>query len=98
MGKGNQWGYTVTEAIGNTCNIRKLTRKGQVERKHRSKAYRHQQLKWKGNKGCINGYSCTGLILVCRKCQKASLRFQKVPEGLRSLGKVLVRLYEGYGT
>ena len=31
----------------------------------------------KGTKGHGNGYSCTGLILVCRKCQKALLRFQK---------------------
>ena len=97
MGKCNQWGYTVTEAIGSTCNIRKLTGKGQVERKHRSKAYGHQKLKQKGNKGCGNGYPCTGLSLVGRKYQKASLRFWKVPEGLGSLGKVLVRLYKGYG-
>ena len=33
-----------------------------------------------------------------QKCQKALLRCQKVPEGLGSLGKVSVRLYEGYGT
>ena len=32
MGKGNQGGYMVTEAIGSTCNIRKLTGRGQVER------------------------------------------------------------------
>ena len=50
----------------------------------------------KGTKGRRNGYSCTGLCLVFWKCQKALLRFQKVPEGLGSLGKVLVRLYEGY--
>ena len=52
----------------------------------------------KGTKGRRNGYSCTGLVLVYRKCQEASLRFQKVPEGLGSLGKVSVRLYEVYGT
>ena len=51
MGKGNQvWGYVVMEAIGSTCNIRKLTGKGQVEEKHRSKAYGHEKLNWKGNK------------------------------------------------
>ena len=51
MGKGNQWGYTVTEAVGSTCNIRKLTGKGQVEGRHRSEAYGHQKLKRKGNQG-----------------------------------------------
>ena len=75
----------------------KTNQKRTSQKEHRSKAYGHQQLKQKGNKGHRNGYSCTGLVLVCRKCQKASLRFQKVPEGLGSLGKVLVRLYEGYG-
>ena len=98
MGKGNQWGCTVMEAIGSTCNIRILTGRGQVKRKHRSAACGHQQLKRKGNKGRGNGYSCTGFVLVCQKCQKASLRFWKVPEGLGSLRKVLVRLYEGYRT
>ena len=39
------------EAIGSTCDVRKLTRKGQVERKHRSEAYGNQKLKWKGNQG-----------------------------------------------
>ena len=38
MGKGNQWGHTVTEAIGSTCNIRKLTgkdkSKGNIGVKH----------------------------------------------------------------
>ena len=98
MGKGNQWGYAGMEAIGSTCNVRKLTGRGQVERKHRSEAYGHQQLNGRGNKGRRNGYSCTGLVPVCQKFQKASLRFWKVPEGLWSLRKVLVRLYEGYGT
>ena len=64
MGKGNQWD-TVTEAIGSTCNIRKLTRKGQVEGKHRSEAYGHQKLKQKGNQGQGSGYPCTGLGCVC---------------------------------
>ena len=49
MGKGNQWGHMATEAIGSTCDIRKLTGKGQVEGKHRGEAYGHQKLKWKGN-------------------------------------------------
>ena len=41
----------VTEAIGSTCDIRKLTGNGQVEGKHRSEAYGHQKLKRKGNQG-----------------------------------------------
>ena len=31
QGKVTKRGYVVIEAIGSTCNIRKLTRKGQVE-------------------------------------------------------------------
>ena len=65
MGKGNQWGYTVMEAIGSTCSIRKLAGKGQVEGKHRSEAYGHQKLKRKGNLGQGSGYPCTGLSCVC---------------------------------
>ena len=64
-GKVTKWGYIVTEAIGSTCNIRRLTRKGQVEGKHRSKAYGHQKLKQKGNQGQGSGYLCTGLSCVC---------------------------------
>ena len=37
-GKVTKWGYAVTEAIRSTCNIRKLTGKGQVKGKHRSEA------------------------------------------------------------
>ena len=65
MGKGNQWGYAGTEAIGSTCNIRKLTRKGKVKGKHRGEAYGHQKLKWKGKQGQGSGYPCTGLGCVC---------------------------------
>ena len=39
QGRVAKWGHMVMEAIGSTCNIRKLTRKGQVEKKHRSEAY-----------------------------------------------------------
>ena len=65
MGKGNQWGYMVTEAIGSTCNIRKLTGKGKVEGKHRGEAYGHQKLKQKGKQGQGSGYPCTGFGCVC---------------------------------
>ena len=64
-GKVNKWEYAVMEAIGSTCNIRKLTRKGQVEEKHRSEAYGHQKLNWKGNKGQGSEYPCTRLGCVC---------------------------------
>ena len=31
------WGHVVMKAIGSTCNMGKLTGKGQVKEKHRSK-------------------------------------------------------------
>ena len=83
MGKGNQWGYTVTEAIGSTCNTRKLTRKGQVEGKHRGEAYGHQKLKQKENQGRGSGYA-QGLAVCVWKWRRAS---GKVLEGSGSLGK-----------
>ena len=76
QGKVTRQGHLVTEAIGSTCNIRKITGKGQVKGKHRSETYRHQKLSWKGNKGRGDEYTCTGLGLVC-------------PEVLKSIVKVL---------
>ena len=95
MGKGNQWGYTVMEAIGSTCNIRKLTGKGQVKRKHRSEAYGHQKLKRKGNQGL---WKWVFMHRTRSSVPEVPEGIAKVPEGLGSLGKVSVRLYEGYRT
>ena len=72
MRKGNQWGYTVMEAIGSTCIIRKLTGKGQVKGKHRSKANGHQTLKQKGNQGQGGGYHAKGSAVCVWKWHKAS--------------------------
>ena len=64
-GKVTKWGCMVMEEIGSTCNVKKLTGKGQVEGKYRSEAYGHQKLKQKGNQGQGSGYPCTGLSCVC---------------------------------
>ena len=84
MGKGNQWGYTVMEAIGSTCNIRKLTGKGQVKRKHRSEAYGHQKLKWKRNQGSRKW------VFMHRTCSSVL----KVPEGIANVPEGSRRLVE----
>ena len=85
------------QAIGSTCNIGKITRKGQVEGKHRGETYEHQKLNWKGNKGHGDEYTCTGLSLSgvprsARKCQKVLQRFQKAVKAwgaLESIGETV---------
>ena len=98
MGKGNQWGYTVTEAVGSTCNIRKLTGKGQVKRKHRSEAYGHQKLKQKGNQG---SWKWVFMHRTPSGMPEVPEGIAKVLEGSRRLGvpqKGVSGLYEGYRT
>ena len=84
MGKGTQWGYTATEAIGSTCNIRKLTGKGQVEGKHRDEAYGHRKLNGKGTRVREVGIHAQGSAVCVQKWHKAS---GKVLEDSVSLGK-----------
>ena len=84
MGKGNQWGYTVMEAIGSTCNLKKLTGRGQVKRKHRSEAYGHQKLKWKINQG---SQKWVFMHRTHSSVPEVPEGITKVPEGSRRLGE-----------
>ena len=49
--KVTKWGHSVVGTIGSTCNIRRITRKGPVKKKHRSETYEHQKLNQKGKQG-----------------------------------------------
>ena len=85
------------EALGSTCNIGTITGKGQVEEKHRSEIYEHQKLSRKGNKGHGDEYTCTGLGLVCWKCQEALQRFQKAQGALENIREPQERVSEVVG-
>ena len=88
------------EAIGSTCNTRKLTGKGQVKGKHRGEAYGHQKLKRKENQGQGSGDPCTGLGCVCLEMaysiRESSGRLSEPREASGNLREMLVRLYECY--
>ena len=91
-GKVTKRGYINMEAIESTCNIRKLTRKGQVEEKHMEQSIWTSETKPERKQGSGKWVSMHRTLLCVSRLWKWHKASGKVLEGLGNLRKGLVRL------